>query len=223
MQTIIKSTSANYLEVIFEKGEKIIAEKGIFLYSSGEYSFENKVEVKNYRHWLAKIVSGKSLTYNIYTAQEPLQMLFAPKDSAQIFNLSVHEENPIFFEPYLHLARTIGLELRLESKDLKTTLNDGLKLRTVGTGELFLKAYGQVIEQVLDTEKPVYIDEDALIAFEASLMVKTISRSLKEWFSSGEGFLFAVSGKGKIWLQSRKKTENTGGEGIIGSIINIVK
>ena len=123
----------------------------------------------------------------------------------------------------MQFARTVGLEVQLEKKELKSTLNDGLKLKTQGEGQLFLKGYGKIIEQEIDSEKPIYVDEEALIAFEDQLELKTISKGMKELITSGEGFLFAISGKGKIWLQTRQPGEGRSSGGFVEGIFSFLK
>ena len=223
MKFKISDYPSSYLGVEFEKDEKLITEKGSLIFCDGEYAFENKIEATNYKNWIAKIFGGKSLTYNIYSAKENLAMALSTKDNSEIFSIDIEESNPILFEPNLHFARTIGLEIKLEQKDWKSTLNDGLKLKTNGNGKLFLKEYGKIIEQEINTEKPIYVDEDALIAFEDKLEIKTISRGVKELITSGEGFIFTIKGKGKIWIQTREKGEHSSSGGLLNGIFSFMK
>lgn len=224
MKTQISEYPGSYLVVELQKDERIITEKGAFIYSDGEYALENKIEAKSYKNWIAKLFGGKSLTYNIYIAKEPLKMALSTKDHSELFALDITDDNPILFEPNMHFARTTEVLVQFHKTDWKSTLNDGIKLKTSGNGKLFLKAYGKIITQELNTEKQVYVDEEALIAFEEKLEVKTISKGMKELITSGEGFLYAIRGKGRIWLQSREKGEQSGGGGgIIDGIFGFVK
>ena len=52
----------SYAEVKLEKSESIIAEKGSFIFSDGEFISENKLELNSYKNILAKL-GGKSLSY----------------------------------------------------------------------------------------------------------------------------------------------------------------
>lgn len=223
MKFEISEYPSSYLAIEFNENEKLITEKGSLIYCNGEYTFENKIEAKNYKNWIAKIFGGKSLTYNIYTAKENLKMALSTKDNSEIFKIDITEDNPILFEPDLHFARTINLEIKLEQKDWKSTLNDGLKLKTIGSGQLFLKGYGKIIKQKIDSAKPIFIDENALIAFEDKLEVKTISRGVKELITSGEGFIFSIKGKGNIWIQTREKGEYSSSGGILDGIFSFIK
>ena len=223
MKFKISDYPSSYLGIEFEKGEQLITEKGVLIYCDGEYTFENKIEAKNYKNWIAKILGGKSLSYNIYTAKEQLTMALSTKDNSEIFSIEIEDSNPILFEPNLHFARTLDLEIKLEQKDWKSTLNDGLKLKTKGSGTLFLKGYGKIIQQEIATEKPIFVDENALIAFEDKLEIKTISRGVKELITSGEGFLFAIKGKGKIWLQTREKGQQPSSGGVVDGVFSFMK
>lgn len=223
MKFKVSNYPSSYLGIDFEKGEKLITEKGTLIFCDGEYTFENKIEASGYKNWIAKIFGGKSLTYNVYTAKEKLKMALSTKDNSELFSIDIAEDNPILFEPNLHFARTINLDIALVKKDLKSTLNDGLKLKTKGNGTLFLKGYGAIIEQEIDSEKPIFVDENALIAFEEKLEIKTISRGVKELVTSGEGFLFAIKGKGKIWIQTREKGSHSSSGGLIDGIFSFMK
>ncbi len=223
MKLKISEYPSSYLVVELDKNEQLITEKGALIYCDGEYDFENKVEIKSYKNWIAKIFGGKSLTYNIYTAKENLRMALSPKDNSELFEIEITNDNPVLFEPNLHFARTVGIEINLEKKDWKSTLNDGLKLKTIGNGKLFLKGYGKIIKQEIDTQKAIIIDEDALIAFEERLEIETISKGVKELITSGEGFLFSIKGKGNIWMQTREKGNYPSSGGILDGIFSFLK
>lgn len=223
MKFKISDYPSSYLGIEFEKDEKLLTEKGSLIYCDGEYIFENKIEAKSYKNWIAKIFGGKSLSYNIYTAKEKLKMALSTNDNSEIFNIEVTEKKTILFEPNLHFARTIDLGIDLEKNDWKSTLNDGIKLKTKGNGTLFLKGYGKIIKQQINAEKPIYVDENALIAFEDQLEIKTISKGIKESLTSGEGLLFSIKGNGNIWIQTRKKSEDSANGDVIDGIFNFFK
>lgn len=219
MQLTISKYPGSFLIAEMLPHEKIITEKGAMIYCNGEHEQENKIEAGSVKNWIAKLL-GKSFTYNVYTAKESLKFIFTPQNNAEIFKIEVKKESPILLEPDMHFARTMGLEIQLAKQSWKSTLNDGLKLRTQGSGTLILQGYGNIIEHELNTTKPVYIDEGALIAFEEKLEVKTISKSIKETLTSGEGFLFKITGKGKIWLQTREQGDTSGG-GFVSGIVGL--
>ena len=201
MKFEITQSPNSYLILDLNKYEKIIIEKGCLIYSDGEYGFNNKIEVKSYKNIISKIFGGKSLSYNVYTAHEEMKMAFSAKDTAEIFSLEIDEQQPILFYASQHFARTENIEIKLG------WLSQEFLVKAEGSGTLFLKVYGKLIEKLIDSNKPIYVDEDALIAFEEGIEFDWITGGIKKLITSGEGGLFKLNGKGKVWIQSRDKLE----------------
>ena len=201
MKFEITQSPNSYLILELNKYEKIIIEKGCLIFSDGEYGFKNKIEVKSYKNIMSKILGGKSLTYNVYTANEEMKMAFSAKDTAEIFSLEIVEQHPILFYASQHFARTENIEIKLGG------LSQEFLVKAEGSGTLFLKVYGKLIEKLIDSNKPIYVDEDALIAFEEGVEYDWITGGIKKLITSGEGGLFKLKGKGKVWIQSRDKME----------------
>jgi len=201
MKFEITQSANSYLLLELNKNEKIIIEKGCLIYCDGEYDFENKIELESYKNIVSKIFGGKSLTYNIYTAKEELKMGFSAKDTAEIFSLEINKQTPILFYGSQHFARTTNIQIKSGG------LSQEFLVKAEGSGILFLKVYGTLIEKLIDSKKPIYVDEDALIAFEEGLEYEWITGGVKKLITSGEGGLFKLSGKGKIWIQSKDKIE----------------
>ena len=201
MKFEITSYPNSYLKVNFEKNEKIIIEKGCFISSSGEYNFENKIEAKSVKNILAKFLSDKSLIYNIFTAKENLEMLFSAKDTAEIFSIDISNNNPIMLTASLHFARSGDIKI------IPGGFKNDFYVKTEGNGILFLKAYGKIIEKNINSTKPIYVDEDAVIAFEEKLNYEWITGGMKKLITSGEGALYKFSGRGKLWIQTKDEIE----------------
>ena len=201
MKFEITQSPNSYLLLELSKNEKIIIEKGCLIYSDGEYDFENKIELESYKNIVSKIFGGKSLTYNIYTAKEELRMGFSAKDTAEIFSLEINQQTQILFYGSQHFARTTDIQIKSGG------MSQDFLVKTEGSGILFLKVYGTLIEKLLDSKKPIYVDEDALIAFEEGIEYEWVTGGIKKLITSGEGGLFKLRGKGKIWIQSKDKIE----------------
>lgn len=212
----------SYLTIHLNKDEQFIAERGNLIFADADYRLNTIVEAKSINNWLAKIFGGKSLTYNQYTALTTLHLVLSPPSSAELLKIELGINDAILIEPNSHFARSGNIILQLAKQDFKTTLNDGIKMRAKGKGDLFLKSYGRVIEKKLNTSSKLIVNEDALIAYDESLTLKTISKGIKELLTSGEGFLFEISGQGRIWLQTREKSEETGG-GFIDSAFSLFR
>lgn len=223
MKLHISDYPGAYLVAELEAGQELLTEKDALLYADGSYQYKHRVEAKGYKNWMAKALGGKSLTYNQYKAEQPVRMVFAPQDQSEIFLLEITESAPVFFEPRLHFARTPGVRLELQSRGWKNDLNDGLKLKAEGEGQLVLKGYGKIIREEIDTQTPFFVDETALIAFEPSVEIRSVSKSITETLVSGEGFMLEVSGKGTLWLQTRQKQQENSGGGLADGIFTFLR
>ena len=199
MKFEITDSPNSYLIIDLKKDEKIITEKSCLIYSDGEYNFENKIEGKGYKNILA-LIGGKSITYNIYTAKEDLKINFSPKDSSEIFNLEIQNNNPIFINPSNLFSRTCDIRILPPSG-----FDKDLFLKTDGFGTLFLKYYGKIIEKEIDSSKPFFINVDSVIAYEEKLKVEAITGLMKAIIGNSE--IYKVSGNGKIWIQSKDRIE----------------
>lgn len=197
MKFEISDIPSSHLVIDFIKDEKIISEKGCLIYSDGEYNFENKIEAKGYKSLLA-LIGGKSLTYAIYTAKEDLKMAFSTKDNSEIFEIKINNNYPVLFNPSNHFSRSYRIETKPSGFD------QDLFIKTSGSGSLFLKYYGKVIEKEINSTKPIYVNVDSVIAYEEKLDVASVGGVMKT-LVSGEVELYKVSGQGKIWIQSKDK------------------
>ena len=64
-----------------------------------------------------------------------------------------------------------------------------------------------IIEKNINSDKPIYVDEDAVIAFEEKLNYEWITGGMKKLITSGEGALYKFSGRGKLWIQTKDEIE----------------
>ena len=128
-------------------------------------------------------------------------MGFSAKDTAEIFSLEIDKQTPILFDASQHFARTIDIQIKTFG------LSQEFLVKTEGSGILFLKAYGHIIVKIVESSKPIYVDEDSFIAFEEGIEYKWITGGIKKLITSGEGGLYEFSGNGKIWIQSKSKIE----------------
>lgn len=78
-----------------------------------------------------------------------------------------------------------------------------------GEGDLFLNAYGGVVEQ--DISGGIKVDTGHVVAWEPTLDYKIIGMGgLKQTLFSGEGLLMHFTGTGKLWTQTRTLRSTAG-------------
>ena len=103
------------------------------------------------------------------------------------------------------------IDLGAQEKNFSTGPFDQLIIRGAtlvnGNGSPPIGPVDIVIEKDINTSKPIYIDEDSVIAYEEKLDAEWITGGMKKLLTSGDGELFMIKGQGKIWIQSKTKIE----------------
>ena len=198
----------SYAQVKLEKDESIIAEKGSFIFSDGEFIADNKIELSSYKNLIAKI-GGKSFSYANYKAKESLSLNMGSRDNAELTSIKISENNPIIIKADAHFARSSGIEIELVDSKISEIFDSGFWMNVFGEGHLILKGYGKILKINLDDDKPLLVEDSSLIAVEKridfDIVDMKISDELKEYLKSGVEAPYTLKGKGVIWLQTKGK------------------
>ena len=198
----------SYAEVKLEKSESIIAEKGSFIFSDGEFISENKLELSSYKNILAKL-GGKSFSYVAYKAKESLSLVLGSRDNSELTLIEISKDNPILIKADAHFARSSSIEIKLLDTKITEVFNSGFWMNVYGEGFLILKGYGKILKINIDNDKPLLIEDASLIAMEEKIDFNTvdvkISDELKEYLRSGVEAPYSIKGNGSIWLQTKGK------------------
>ena len=198
----------SYAEIKLEKSESIIAEKGSFIFSDGEFISENKLELSSYKNILAKL-GGKSLSYVAYKAKESLSLALGSRDNSELTLIEISKNNPILIKADAHFARTSNVEIKLLDTKITEIFDSGFWMNVYGDGYLILKGYGKILSMIIDNDKPLLIEDASLIAMEEKIDFNTvdikISDELKEYLKSGVEAPYSIKGNGVIWLQTKGK------------------
>ena len=80
-------------------------------------------------------------------------------------------------------------------------------LHASGKGPVLMNAFGAI--EAIDLDGELIVDTGHLVAFTAGIQyrVTTASPGLIASFLSGEGFVLSVSGRGRLYLQTRNPSE----------------
>jgi len=198
----------SYAEVKLEKDESIVAEKGSFIFSDGEFNSKNKLELSSYKNIIAKL-GGKSLSYVAYKAKENLSLVLGTRDNSELTLIEISQNNPILIKADAHFARTSDVGIKLLDTKITEIFDSGFWMNVFGNGYLILKGYGKILRMVIDNDKPLLIEDASLIAMEEKIDFNTvdikISDELKEYLKSGVEAPYSIKGNGVIWLQTKGK------------------
>lgn len=193
------------LAVSLERGEKIRAEAGAMVAMGPSIELQAKASGKGLLGTLAAAVGGEALFGSLFTAREADELLLAPSVPGDIVHLRLNGET-LLAQGGSYLAGSDDLELSTQGSLRGMIGGEGLFLSKIsGTGDLFLTAYGAVIEKTLAPGESYIVDSGHIVAFEASVsyQLRTAAKGLFSTFASGEGLVAEYRGPGRLWIQTR--------------------
>lgn len=95
----------------------------------------------------------------------------------------------------------------MKSQDISKAFFSGtgglFVMETTGMGDIFVSAFGDILELEVTPERPLVIDNEHVVAWYSSLEYHIEVASGIIGFTSGEGLVNKFSGSGKVLIQTR--------------------
>ncbi|MGL4590131.1 MAG: TIGR00266 family protein [Mycoplasmatales bacterium] len=198
------------IEFTLQTGEQITCERGSVLYFDSEISLVGKKNGSLLGAFGKSMLGGESLFKTIASATADNQVVgIAPKGFGSITEIKLEGIN-WYISDGGYLASTKDVDFTVTSqKGIANKLFAGTGgffiLKTKGLGTIFIESTGSLIEFELDGSKEFLIDNNHLIAWEETIDFRITPASGVLGFKTGEGLVTALSGKGKVIIQSRNK------------------
>lgn len=156
-----------------------------------------------------KFVGGESFFVNEFgggAGGAGGEVVLAPALAGDIARISMNPNSPpLIIQTGAYLASTGDIDTKLRWGGLRGLFSgEGLFfLECTGTGELFINAYGGIVELVCPGR--YIVDTGHIVAFDADLnfKIRTPGGGMLGFFGSGEGLVMEFHGNGRIWMQSR--------------------
>jgi uncharacterized protein (TIGR00266 family) len=198
-------TSFTHLAVKLEPGEEIITESGAM--ASQDVGIDLKASLKGgfFSALVRKIFGGESLFINTFTniAKVPQTMVISKETPGDVFCHELKGDR-LFLQPGAFLCCTPGVQLKTRWAGFKFLLaGEGLfRLMVTGTGKVWVGVFGTMLEKEMNGE--LIVDSGHLVAYPPEIDYKLqLSGGLISSFTSGEGLVGRLEGRGKILLQTR--------------------
>jgi uncharacterized protein (TIGR00266 family) len=156
---------------------------------------------------LARFLTGESLFLNEFTAEGGSgEISIAPGAPGDLEHIFLNNET-IYLQNSAFLASSPQINLETKWQGVKKGFFSGesfFLIKASGTGDLWFNTYGAMIEMP-DGDNSITVDTGHIVAFTEGLTYEVQRLSgYKSLFLSGEGFVCRFSGKGRIWIQTRK-------------------
>lgn len=131
----------------------------------------------------------------------------APAIPGKIVSLKVSENQQYRLNSGAFLACDNGVEYIMKSQSVGKALVGGtggfFVMETQGTGDLLASAFGDIVTMEVTPDKPLTIDNEHVVAWDASLDYGIHVASGTFGFKTGEGLVNEFHGWGKVLVQTR--------------------
>ena len=170
-------------------------------------TMDTNIEMKSkLKGGLSRFLTGESLFINEFTALNGAgDIQLAPPCPGDVEHVYLNNES-IYLQNSAFLASDFNINIETKFQGLMKGFFSGesfFLIKCSGTGDLWFNSFGGIIE--IEVEDGYVVDTGHIVAFTENLTYD-ISRvgGYKSLFFSGEGLVCRFSGKGKVWIQTRK-------------------
>jgi uncharacterized protein (TIGR00266 family) len=195
-------------------GESVRAEASAMVSMSTSLQVETSTGPQGGGGFFKKIkrgmLGGESFFQNVYRAShEPAHVTLAPQlcGSMIVHELSGSEELLIQGSSYMAAPDSVDVDTKFQGFKGLFSGESLFFLKATGKGPVLMNAFGAI--EVLDLDGEMIVDTGHLVAFTSgiSYQVQKAGAGWIQAFLSGEGLVLKISGRGKLYLQSRNPNE----------------
>ena len=212
MEHRVVGTVLPVLEVTLENGESIVSEPGELSWMSSSIELRTSTQMAGARGVfgvLKRALAGGGLFMTEYSARGGQGFVaFGTKVPGQIMPVEVGMGRSYLIHRHGFLCGTTGIELSIafqRSLGAGVFGGEGFILEKVaGTGQAWIELDGEIVTYDLQPGETLRVHPGHVGAFEDSVQFNlTTIRGVRNALFGGDGlFLGALTGPGKVWLQS---------------------
>ena len=162
------------------------------------------------------VLGGESFFTNTFTAHgTPGHVTLAPTLCGDMIVAELSEGRPLYIQGSSYVASSDSVEIDARWQGFKGFFSGEslFFLEASGVGPVVVNAFGAI--ETLDLDGDIIVDTGHLVAFTAGIDYE-VTKASRGWIASylsGEGFVLRMSGRGRLYLQSRNPDEYGGAVG----------
>lgn len=195
------------------RGESVKIENGSMVYSRGvEISGGLNSKKKGLGGVLGaigrSITSGESMFITTATGTvDDGEIAIAPPIPGKIISLQVGGQQQYRLNTGAFLACDATLDYTMVNQGLGRAVFGGtgglFVMETNGTGTILVSAFGDILPLDVTPESPLVVDNEHVVAWDASLNYNIQVASGMFGFTTGEGVVNSFNGYGRVYIQTR--------------------
>jgi len=210
MQYEILKNPMGLIEFTLNKGEKVTAEAAAMVYIRGDILTETKMRKGGFLKSLkAAALGGESFFVNEFIAQEDSCKLGLTGNMlGDIEVIKVDEEFIVQSGAFVGSTGDLTLDTKWQGFTKGIFGTNMFMLKTIGNGEIFVNAWGGILETKLQAGEKMIIDNYQLVALSSTASYRVTKHgSFKTTLFGGEALVMEIIGPGTVYIQTKNVME----------------
>lgn len=198
------------IQFSMNKGDKVTAEAAAMVFMTGNIETNTRMRKGGFLKTLKTVaLGGESFFVNEFTALEDHSKLGLTGNTlGDIEVIKVNEEFIVQSGAYVASTGDLTLDTQWQGFTKGIFGTNLFMLKTVGTGEMFVDAWGGIISKELQVGEKMIVDNYQLVAMTSSVSYKVTSHGgLKTTIFGGETLVIEITGPGTVYIQTKNIME----------------
>ena len=198
------------IEFSLNKGEKITAEAAAMVFIQGNVLTETRMRKGGlFKSLKAAAFGGESFFVNEFTAQEDgCKLGLTGNMLGDIEAIDISEEYVIQSGSFVCSTTDLTLDTQWQGFTKGIFGSNLFMLKTVGTGKMFVNAWGGIIKRELGPGKTMILDNYQLVALSTTADYRVTKHgNFKTTLFGGEALVIEIIGPGTVYLQTKNLME----------------
>ena len=198
------------IEFTLSQGEKITAEAAAMVFMKGDILTETKMRKGGFLKSLkAAAFGGESFFVNEFIAQEDGCVLGLTGNMlGDIEVIAVEEEFIVQSGAFVGSSGNLTLDTKWQGFTKGIFGSNLFMLKTIGSGDMFVNAWGGIIKKELQSGEKMILDNYQLVALSATADYRVTKHgNLKTTLFGGDALVIQIIGPGTVYLQTKNIME----------------
>jgi len=198
------------IEFALDQGEKITAEAAAMVFMRGNIITETKMRKGGFLKSLkAAAFGGESFFVNEFIAQEDgCKLGLTGNTLGDIDVIDVNEEFIVQSGCFVGSTTDLTLDTKWQGFTKGIFGSNLFMLKTIGTGQMFVNAWGGIIEKKLESGEKMILDNYQLVALSSTANYRVTKHgSFKTTLFGGEALVIEIVGPGTVYIQTKNIME----------------
>ena len=198
------------IEFTLSQGEKITAEAAAMVFMKGDILTETKMRKGGFLKSLkAAAFGGESFFVNEFIAQEDGCVLGLTGNMlGDIEVIAIEEEFIVQSGAFVGSSGNLTLDTKWQGFTKGIFGSNLFMLKTIGSGDMFVNAWGGIIKKELQPGEKMILDNYQLVALSATADYRVTKHgNLKTTLFGGDALVIQIVGPGTVYLQTKNIME----------------